>query len=275
MKRFLLITTCLLSATASYAQSAPAPSPAYSECTALATSNPPAALEKAESWLKIDGSIAAQHCRAMALYGLRRFDQAGEALSKVRDTISRENISMRSYIARQTAQAWINANQTDRALTLLSAQIDEMGNYRGDNATVAKLTADLLLDRGKLNANYGKMDDAAKDLDQAVSLTPLSETVLIERAMLFEKMGDKSLARSDAENVLKLNPKHAQARDLLARLGVMVPSVNLAAPAAPAALLAPATQGYTDEEPAPKKVYKRKKAVKPQAVVETPDMRAP
>lgn len=249
MNRTLLLLTCTLATSAAWAQATITQSPAYQECTALASTNPAQALVKAEAWLKIDSSIAAQHCHAMALYGLRRFGEAGDALSIVRDGIGTDNVALRSYIARQAARAWLNATLADKALALLSAQITELGTVRGDNAATAKLTSELLLDRARLNASYGKFDDATKDLDHAISLTPIDEEVLMERAGVFEKLGDLPLARSDAHVVLKLNANNAAAKTLLTRLGaIKPPAANLSAPAVTtperAAATAPVNASY-------------------------------
>ena len=48
MKRILLVTTCLLASQTAMAQATIPPSPAYQECTSLATSNPAQTLTKAE-----------------------------------------------------------------------------------------------------------------------------------------------------------------------------------------------------------------------------------
>lgn len=274
MKRLLLITTCLLTSVAAHAQTAGMQSPAYQECTSLATSNPAQALTKAEAWLKIDSGIAAQHCRSMALFGLRRFAEAGEGLSAVRELITRENVALRSYVARQASQAYMNANMTDKALASLTNQINDISNYRGDNANAAKLTADLLLDRARLSATYGKLEDAAKDLDHAVSLTPVNEDVLLERAGVFEKLGDKSLAMSDAQAVMKLNNSNNKAKDIIARLsgnmqgsGIQAPTNLVASPAnAPSyyneAAPAAAPFNAATEQPQPVKKYKKRRAAK-------------
>jgi hypothetical protein len=254
MKRFLLLTGCAFLSIPAMAQTSIPPSPAYQECTALASNNPAEALVKAEAWLKIDTSIAAQHCRAMALFGLRRFAEAGDALSSVRDGIGADNFSLRSYIARQASRAWMNANQADKALAVLSGQISELGTVRNNNAVTAKLTAELLLDRARLNVSYGKLDDAIKDLDHGVSLAPINEDILMERALAFEKLGDKSLARSDAEIVAKLNDKNTAAQELLTRLGVVAPAAaNLSAPVAatPPASPAAATHKRSSVKPQP------------------------
>lgn len=242
MKRLALPLICWLVAAPAEAQTALVQSPAYQECTTLAATNPAQALEKAEGWLKIDNGTAAQHCRAMALYGLRRFAEAGDALTATRDTVPPEHYSMRSYLAQQAARAWVSANRADQALAALSTQLAELATIRGDNVGIAKLTAELLLERARLHITYGKLGDASQDLDHAVSLTPLNEEVLLERAGVFEKLGDAALARSDAQNVLKLAPGNAKAKELLHRLGGA--SAGASAPAAsltPAPFAAPVT----------------------------------
>jgi hypothetical protein len=238
MKRLLLMTTCLLMTTPAFAQSASMQSPAYLECTGLATSNPAQALAKADAWMKIDAGIAAQHCRAMALYGLRRFAEAGDGLALVRDAIGPENITLRSYVTRQAVRAYINASQADRAFALLGAQINEIGSFRGDNGNAARLTSELLLDRARLNVTYGKLDDAAKDLDHAVSLTPVNQELLLERASVFEKLGDAPLAKNDIDAVLTINSSNSQARAMRDRLNGN--ARNVQAIAVPATVVAPA-----------------------------------
>jgi len=192
--------------------------PAYKECTDLAMSNPQTALAKAGEWLKIDDGFAAHHCRAMALYGLGQFPQAAEALMVVRDKIIPDNIALRTYVARQGARAWVNAGRTDAALALLTTQISDMSIGKFDNATEAKLSAELLLDRAKLRRKFGQTTEAVQDLDHAISLSPLNEDVLLERALAFEQLRDLSLAKADAQSVLRLNPTQPDAVALMRRL---------------------------------------------------------
>lgn len=288
MKRLLLATTCLLIAAPVFAQTASMQSPAYQECAALASSNPTQALAKAEAWLRIDNGIAAQHCHAMALYGLHRYAEAADALVSVRAAIGPENISLRSYITRQTARAYINANEADKAFTLLNAEITEIGNTKGDNANAAHLTADLLLDRARLDVTYGKLEDAAKDLDHAVSLTPVNEDVLFERATVFEKLGDAPLAKNDLDAILTINSGNTQARQMRDRLMgthaiIAIPSDIVATPAivAPAAPVTPVTANVQDTSTAPADAAApttptpHKKHVKPVAAQPTVDSQAP
>ncbi len=207
-------------------------SPAYKECSELAATNPAQALAKADAWLKIDNGLAAQHCRALALYGLKRYAEAGDALASLRDIIPANEISLRSYVTRQAAHAYLNANAADKALNLLGTELIELGNYRGDNANGAKITAELLLDRARIDVTYGKLPDAAKDLDHAVSLTPVNVEVLLERAGVFEKLGDMPLAKADLNAVLTIDSGNTSAHAMLNRLNNTSTSANVIAPAA-------------------------------------------
>jgi Tfp pilus assembly protein PilF len=190
-------------------------SPAYQECSALAASDPAAALTKADSWLKIDDSVAAHHCRAMALYGLKHYDKAASELDGVRLKIDPADITLRTYVTQQTARAWVSANKPENALHVLGEQVNEMTMTRGDNVTQAKLATDLLLDRSRIRMNYGQLAEAVQDLDQAISLSPGNEDVLVERAKIFSQLGDNALAQRDLQVVLRMNPKHAEAIGLM------------------------------------------------------------
>ena len=201
-------------ATASPAETAFTQAPAYQECSALARTNPIAAEQKANAWLQIDDSVGAHHCRAMAFYGQRRFAEAAQALTVVRGKISPGNIVLRSFVVRQASKAWMEAGRPDAAVTALNDQINDMATVRGQNAEVSRQTSALLLERARLRVTYGQLDEAVKDLDHAVSLTPTDEAVLMQRAQAFAQLNDLELAKLDVASVLKLNPRHAKAQEL-------------------------------------------------------------
>ncbi|MFZ4540437.1 MAG: tetratricopeptide repeat protein [Rickettsiales bacterium] len=260
MKHLLLATTSLFLATSAFAQPASMQSPAYQECSALAASDPQQALVKAEAWLKIDTGVAAQHCRAMALYGMRQFPEAAAALVTVRDTVAPENITLRSYVTRQATRAYINANQGDKAIALVSAQINDISNFRNDNGNAAHLASELLRERARINASYGKLDDATKDLDHAVSLTPVNEELLLERSAVFEQLGDLPLARNDVDAVLTINSANSKARSMRDRLYAGTPMAGtFASPPVAAGMVNEAGEAV---HPVKKRVAKKKRVVK-------------
>lgn len=222
----------VFSAPAAMAQTPAAPasftqSPAYLECTKLASTNPLHAEQKATEWLKLDDGVGANHCRAMALYGQRRFAEAAEALALVRSKLARENVNLRSYITRQASKAWVEAGRPDNAIALLGTQITDIAGIRGNNAAHAKLTSELLLERARLRATYGQAAQAVQDLDHAVSLTPTNEDVLLERAAAFAQLGDTALAQSDVAVVLRLNPGNTKAQELQRVLAPKAPATGL------------------------------------------------
>lgn len=223
-------------------------SPAYKQCIGLASSNPAQALARAEEWLSIDNGIAAHHCRAMALYGLHRYTEAGDALNTLRGQIPSDNLALRCFVAQQAAASWRNAGRPDAAQTVLDTQIAEMNQAYGNNATNAKLTAGLLLERARLNLAQGKAKMAAKDLDHAISLTPVNPELLVERARAFQAIGDEWLARADIEGALTINPGHAAARTMLATMDAkhaQVMSTPLPPPMPAAPMPAPAASAPT------------------------------
>lgn len=218
MKRLTLPLMGMLFASSALGQPASMQSPAYQECATLTASNPEQALAKADAWLKIDSGVAAHHCRAMALFGLHRYAEAGDTLITARSGLAPDDVTTRSYVTRQAVQAYQNANAVDKALNALTTQIAEIGDVRGDNANAAKQTSGLLLERARIHITYGKLSDAARDLDHAVSLTPVNEEVLLARAGVFETIGDVQLARNDLDAVLTINPNNTVAKQTKLKL---------------------------------------------------------
>ncbi len=142
----------------------------------------------------------------------------------MRDRLDPKDIMLRSYVARQAARAWVLANQADAALANLSAQIDAMNQEGVDNATEARLTAELLLDRAKIRQPFGKYAEAVQDLDHAVSLRPGSDDVLLARAEAFIALNDTALAKEDLQAILRMNPTHPKAVELMRNLRDVAPS---------------------------------------------------
>lgn len=190
-------------------------SPAYKQCSAAAAQAPADALKQADEWLKIDDAIGPHHCRAMALYGLKRYDESGSELDTVRLKIDASDIAMRTYVTRQAARAWVEAGKPEIAIKVLSEQVNDMTMQRGDNATQARLATELLLDRSRIRVEYGQLGEAVQDLDQAISLAPGNESVLMQRAKIFAQLGDTALAQQDLQVLLRMNPKHQEAIGLM------------------------------------------------------------
>jgi tetratricopeptide (TPR) repeat protein len=193
-------------------------SPAYQECSKLAVTDPVKALAKANEWLRIDDGIPPHHCRAMALFGLQRFEQSADALELIRDKAPTNDITLQSYLTHQAAKSWVSAGKVEAALGSIARQLDLMGKVKNDNVTAAQLSAELLIDRAEIRSNYGQLKEAARDLDHAISLTPLNVDALLARADIFARLGDVGLANADAQSVLRLEPANEKARVLLTKI---------------------------------------------------------
>ena len=103
------------------------------------------------------------------------------------------------------------------ALRTITHQLDVMGRVKNDNATAAQLSAELLVDRAAIRSNYGQLKDAARDLDRAISLTPLNVDALLARASVFQQLGDIGLANADIQSALRLEPTNEKAKALLTK----------------------------------------------------------
>lgn len=195
----------------------------YKDCTQLSTQDPAASLIKADAWLKNDDTVAPHHCRAMALYGLKQYKDAGAELDAVRTKIDPSQIKLRSYVTQQAARAWVEAGNAENAIRVLTEQVNELTMTQGDNLTQSKLATDMLLDRSRIRVNYGQLAQGVQDLDQAISLSPGNEQVLLQRAKIFAQLGDTALAQQDLQVVLRMNPKQAEAIGLMRVLRDMKP----------------------------------------------------
>ncbi len=186
-------------------------SPAYEACATLATTDAAAALKKAEDLARTDNTIGSAHCRAMALYGLRRYQEAGEALDKIRDALPEGEEVLRSYVTRQAARAWVEAGQHEKARRSLSVQIARLAPRAHDQPRTGRQVSELLLDRAGIYMKQGQTTDAVQDLDHALSLRPNGEDLLLARAELLLAIGDKALAQEDLQRILRMNPRQPQA----------------------------------------------------------------
>ena len=193
-------------------------SPAYEACATLATTDAAAALKKAEDLGRTDSTIGSAHCRAMALYGLRRYQVAGEALGKIRDALPDGEEVLRSYVTRPAARAWVEAGQYEKALRSLSAQIARLAPRAHDQPRTGRQVSELLLDRAGIHMKQGQTTDAVQDLDHALSLRPNGEDLLLARAELLLAIGDKALAQEDLQRILRMNPHQPQALNIMRSL---------------------------------------------------------
>ena len=71
----------------------------------MAGQEPEDALEIAIAWEREDGGNAASHCAAVALLGLGRFDEAGEALERLAESLRGDDQRLTADVLAQAGQA--------------------------------------------------------------------------------------------------------------------------------------------------------------------------
>ncbi len=202
----LLLAALLLGAMPAAAQYSDARTQ-YNLCLARVQSDPSAALMLATSWAKASGGGAADHCAALALVALRRYDEAARKLDGLARSGFASDTALRTELYDQAGNAWMLAGQPDNAVSSFTSALN------GDPAN-----ADLLTDRARANALQQNWAKAESDLSAALLVEPDRVDLLILRGSARHAMGRKADARADFDRALQVQPRNA---DALVERGVM------------------------------------------------------
>lgn len=187
----------------------------YRECSQLVKTDPQAALEMADGWIQSDNHPTAYHCRALALYALSRYNEAARALETLSFIIGDSNPVLWGNVMRQAARAWQRDDDKAKAIVVLTKGISHYMDRAFDDEVIARMVSGLLQERSDLYHKAGRELMALQDLDQAISLTPDDDKLLIKRAELFIEQGEAALAKRDLAKVLIASPTNARAHKLL------------------------------------------------------------
>jgi tetratricopeptide (TPR) repeat protein len=191
----------------------------YGRCLDTAEKNAAGALSEANGWAKSGGGMAANHCAAMALTKLRRYEEAAtrlDALARAQSTPGH----MRGELFSQAGNAWLLAGNGRKAVASLRAALTLLGGdpdvyadlgraeamIRNWRDAVLHLNAaleaqpkrhDLLLLRASAQRALRQYRPAMTDLNAALKLKPGDAAVLMERGLLRKDLGDLGGARTD------------------------------------------------------------------------------
>lgn len=201
----------------------------YQQCVELTRTNAQGAYNQALAWHSGGGGVAAEHCGALALVQLKRYDEAAPRL----DALARQaglTGALRAQIYDQAGNAWLLAEQGGKAessftsaLAYAPRDVDVLADRARARATrkdwlgaEADLSAalavdanrsDLLVLRASARHAAGKKLPARADIDRALDIFPNYGDALVERgAMKFED-GDVKGAEADWNEVIKLSPR--------------------------------------------------------------------
>lgn len=213
-----IISICVVASAASAQAESFTTSEAYRQCAALAMQTPASAEKKAKSLLQTEKSAGNYHCLAMAYYNTGRFEEAARLLAGVRALLPETDLRLRAYVLRQEARAWSEAGKPDAARQALSQVIDRAPMDAIHVPELGTLLGELLLDRAQLWVDAGRNAEAMQDLDHAIALNGTPTDYFIARAKLYTLLGDTALAKADLQQVLRVNPSHAEAVALMREL---------------------------------------------------------
>ncbi|MCH8862575.1 MAG: hypothetical protein IID51_08690 [Proteobacteria bacterium] len=204
----------------------------YRNCVDLSARAPQAAHDVASDWLVAGGGIPAQHCAALSLAGLGRFDEAALALEAAAENlrIAEMNGAYTGFFRRgeglvgellgQAGNAWLLAGDAMQAYTAFSQGLTEV-------APGSPPARALTIDRARASGIAGDYVAALEDLDKAVDWAadwavdwPAGGAhirakeraeILVLRASAYRNLGRIEEAMSDLERAFALIPDDREA----------------------------------------------------------------
>jgi tetratricopeptide (TPR) repeat protein len=181
--------------------SAEADAETYDRCMQLAREKPREARALAQAWLARGGAHPADHCAAVALIGLGKYQEGATRLQALAQAmIMKAPAALRADVLDQAGQAWLLAGDPVRAY---AAEGQAVSLKPGDS--------DLLIDRAEAAASAGYLDQAVADLDRVLKTHPDRVDALIYRASAYRALDRLDPARADIDKALARAPHSAAA----------------------------------------------------------------
>jgi len=184
-------------AAAQDAKAAPAPTAfdlRHEACLDEISDNPEAAYETALTWQNEGGGFRAQHCIAMALFGLGRTELAAHRLEHLGRYPHSVTDSQKADYYFEASGFWIIAEDYEKAKAAANAGLELRPEH-----------IDLLIARARAKAALQNYDAAKKDLDQALTLAPHRADSYRYRADLHLKQNNYDAALRDIEKSFSLD----------------------------------------------------------------------
>jgi tetratricopeptide (TPR) repeat protein len=171
----------------------------YEKCLALARKDPAQGFENAEVLRDHGGGLPAEHCVAIALIGLKDYEEAAKRLEKLAAEMVREGDALRAEVLSQAAEAWSEAGRLANAEAALTEALK-----------LAPGNPDYLVNRAVTYAQREQYHAAIDDLNQALAVTPRADAFAY-RAAAWRYLGDLKQARLDAEKSVRSDPSLPEA----------------------------------------------------------------
>jgi len=171
----------------------------YQHCISLARTSPSEGYQEGLAWASLGGGEAARHCQAVAMVGLRQFEEGASKLEELAHS-SQAAPKVRAGMLAQAGQAWLLAHQPERAFSAQSAAL-----------ALVPGAPDLLVDRAQAQAEQKDYAGALRDLDEALSASPDRVDALTFRATTKRYLEDLPGAKADIARALHLDDHYQDA----------------------------------------------------------------
>ena len=196
----------------------------YRNCVDLSARAPQAAHDVASDWLVAGGGIPAQHCAALSLASLGRFDEAALALEATAENLRiaemngvytgffRRGEGLVGELLGQAGNAWLLAGDAMQAYTAFSQGLTEV-------APGSRSALELTIDRARASGVAGEYVVALEDLDKAADWAageaPIRAKeraeIFVLRASAYRNLERTEEAMSDLERAFALIPDDREA----------------------------------------------------------------
>jgi tetratricopeptide (TPR) repeat protein len=172
----------------------------YTNCMAMARSDPAVGENEAVTWFGLGGGPAAEHCRSVALIGLGRYAEAGALLEKLAGELPQTETTTIADLFGQAAQAWMLEGSYDRAIADINQSI-----------LLAPGDVEFVIDRALALASSGQYWEAIDDLNTAAEMAPGRTDILVLRGTAYRFVEAPELALEDIVRVLEIEPQNPDA----------------------------------------------------------------
>ena len=194
----------------------------YEACLKLAAIDAEQAFETGLAWQDNGGGDGALHCIAVALIGMEHFEEGARRLEALAPVMAADvTAAMRAEVLAQAGQAWLRANNLNRAFTV---QTEALKLAQGDSMTFAEILIDRAITLAQANHYWEAIDDLNMGIELVQQLTDggAEQTFgLVLRASAYRFVDALPLALEDAEAALALSPDYPEAlleRGIIRRL---------------------------------------------------------
>lgn len=177
----------------------------YVQCTKLIDTDPSKALAFAMTWVNNENppSVAAKHCKALALFAADSFADAAAVLEDLSRSVPQSDPELWGNVNLQLGYAQRRAGDFSRASQTFSRGISSLSNMSGPSFDM--MTVRLLVERGKTYLFSHNTGMALDDFTSAISLNGWDMRSLWMRAKTFVNLNAPQLAQANIQQMVRLD----------------------------------------------------------------------